>query len=1389
MARWFILLLPFLLSVSSFSQDQLKFSHLSVKDGLSNNEVLCVLQDHNGFIWFGTANGLNRYDGYSFKVYQHVGSDSSSLSDKRIRAIAEDHLGRIWIGTNNGLNCFDPIMETYQHFYFNENDTNSISNNRITRLHYSQKNILWIGTENGLNKFDPATSKNTRLTYQLKTKNKEAANEITSITEDADSSIWIGMWWGGLKKINPENLKIISFFSDPNIKNSISNDNVLSVFCDKENTLWIVNYMSEIRRMNPRSCTYMSVAGMENMLNLGVMGQDQSGNIWLKSEPGSVIIYNPLSHKKSVQTNRSIDASSISTGSVSQIFNDRSGIIWLGTDKGISCYDPQGQKFLEYYHQLNLGKRDYCKSFYQDRENNVWIAVWDLGLVKYNLLIHKTTIITHSTGDSNSLSHSRINGISADNKGYIWVATNNGISIVEPSTARVIRKLYYSNDNSPAVMNSINAHITGGQSNFFWMASGDSLTILNIPNQQEWQLPLIGKASLNYAKVNCVTEDSKKNLWIGTEFSGLFYYETATADLKRFELNTADNQSISSNTIYDIMEDRNQNIWVCTQNGLKLFDSFRKSYTTYNIQTGLSANECFSVKEDTRGRLWIMTPLGIDVLERESGKIIRFDDADGLLLNSIGLVQTEQGKFFSGHAENGFYCFNPDSILDNYVHQKVFLTDFLLYNKPAPISKPGALSPLKKNILETDEIILNHSQSFFGFEFSSLDYSKSGKNQYEYKLDGFDDKWFLTDAPTRRITYTNLNPGAYVFRVKAANAISRDKQDETKIKITILPPVWKTWWAYTLYFIAISALLLFIRKYFIDKERLQHEIAIKKIEASNTFELAQMKQRFFINVSHEFRTPLTLIAGPVEKLIANLDHMDRTKLLDSLLLIKRNTKRLSQLTNQLLDIRKIETGNMKLSLSSGDLVSFIREIANGFNTLAEKKQIDYPIVIDRLPESDHLHWFDADKIDKIVSNILSNAFKFTPNNGKITIRINEIRSAGTSKSDTSDNSVSELISSFLVFSVEDTGMGIAKDQVEKIFERFYQVDSNTTLASEGSGIGLALTKDLVSLCNGTIEVNSEVGKGSKFSVRLPVGLSGFSNYLISEESDSTLPSIASEKVLPVKATKDEKTYNQAPVILIVEDNEDMQIYIRDILLEKYQVILSDNGIQGIEIAQGILPDLIISDVMMPELDGYELTVKMKNDQRTSHIPIILLTAYSSIENHKKGLENEADDYITKPFDEEILLLTVRNLIQSRQRLKAIYSAHLESSGSNHKFIELVPKQPDIPSTEKIFLAKIMTIIEKHMDDPDFDVPGFASEIGMESSVLHRKMRAVINQSPGEFIRSMRMKRAAQLMTDKDLPIGEIANMVGFADNTRYFSTSFRKYFGKSPREYQISLNT
>ena len=483
--------------------------------------------------------------------------------------------------------------------------------------------------------------------------------------------------------------------------------------------------------------------------------------------------------------------------------------------------------------------------------------------------------------------------------GNLWLATNNGICVVDQVTCKIIRRLYYDNQNSTAVLNGVSGLTTCWQSHFFWVVQG---AIFDAMNENGIYLPEGGKSSINDIKIKCVIEDRKGDLWIGTEYSGLKHLQMFANQVIDYINRSDDPNSISSNTINDIFEDRKGNIWIATPNGLNKLDPDKDIFTIYKKKQGLSTNECLSVKEDSKGCLWIQNSGGIDKFDSKTGTVVTYSEANGLSLNPTCLFQNSQGYIIGGHSDNGFYMFHPDSIRSNKTLQPVYITDFFIFNESVPISSAKAKSPLKKSITETKEIVLGPDQSVFGFEFSMLNYTLAEKNIYEYKLDGFDNQWFRTDEKRRRITYTNLNPGDYDFRVRAANNDGIWNPTEASVMVRVLPPLYKTWWAYTIYFITISLILFFIRKYFIDKERLQHEVAIQKIEVAKTLELSQMKQNFFTSISHEFRTPLTLIAGPVQKLIKNIDVADRSKLLDSLQLIDRNAKRLSQLTDQLLDM-------------------------------------------------------------------------------------------------------------------------------------------------------------------------------------------------------------------------------------------------------------------------------------------------------------------------------------------------------------------------------------------------------------------------------------------------------------------------------------------------------
>jgi signal transduction histidine kinase/ligand-binding sensor domain-containing protein/DNA-binding response OmpR family regulator len=1369
MVKTNIFLLSFLLTINCFSQDQLKFKHLGVKDGLSSNNVLCVLQDQKGFLWFGTANGLNRYDGYSFKTYQHDDNDSLSLSNNYIRVLAIDQKGRIWIGTNNGLNCLDPVTDKFYRFSNNPLDSTSLSSSRISALYYSKNNILWVGTDNGLNKFNPETSENVRLTNSLLTRANALATDVNSITEDAGGAIWIGMWWGGLKKIDPNSLAVTSFFSDAANRDGLSNDNVLGVYCDTENNIWASTYMDGVRCYSNITGEFLKKPQMNGNLDLGVIEQDHSGKLWIKGKPGSLVIYDPVKFMTTVLLNEPENPSSISTGYISSVFCDRTGIVWLATDKGISYYNPRGQLFTRYLHQFNPGKRAFCNSFFEDDDQQVWIAVYDVGVVKYNLKTAESRILTHNPDDPNSINHKTVNGIAADATGNIWLATNNGICILDSKTCKVIKRLFYKNENNPAILNAINARITNNQSCYFWQVEGG---ILDVKSQKKSLLSDDGRISINNLKIRCILNDRKGDLWIGTEFLGLKKFEVPTGQITDFVHIPGNSATICSNTINDIFESQNGNLWISTPNGLSHFDSEKGKFTNYSKQHGLSANDCFSVKEDSKGNIWILTSGGLDKFNVKTGSVMKYDTDDGLLLNQNGLYQNEAGYIFGGHAENGFYCFHPDSIPETVSNENVFLTDFFIFNEPVLVGTKNDKTPLRQTIQHTKEIVLNHSQNVFGFEFSALNFSNNGKSRYAYKLDGFDEKWSVADGKNRRVTYTNLDPGKYVFRVKAATGADQQNTPETVVDIIILAPWWATGWAYSFYFIAFMSLLFFIWKYFADRQKLKHEIAIQKIEQTKTEEIAQLKQQFFTNISHEFRTPLTLISGPVDNLIQNIENTKQPKLLENLQLIKRNSERLSQLTNQLLDIRKLETNSMKLEIVSGDIFLFIMHIAEGFNQLAEKKQIKFNIQSENPSGMLPFQWFDPDKIHTVVANLLSNAFKFTPEKGTIKLTVNY-----------AVNSEQSQVS----IEVEDSGIGIKPEELNKVFDRFYQVENAHNRMAEGTGIGLALTRELVLLHGGNISVESQAGKGTRFIVHLTVNKDKLANYIVGNQEVNPsdvidFPSTQSSQneYITIKNSDD-----PVPLLLLVEDNDDMRLFITNILSVNYRIIEAVNGKQGLEIALTELPDIIISDVMMPLMDGFEFTNRIKTDERTSHIPVILLTSLTSSENVIEGLENEADEYLTKPFNEQILRLKLKNILLSRQKLMRSYLEHFENNIAGGTF-ELTPSQPSIPDTEKIFLDKLISITEQNMTEADFDVSRFAFATGMEASVLHRKLKALINQSPGDFIRTMRMKRAAQLLADKSISISEVAYKVGFGNNTNYFSTAFRKHFGKTPKEFQRS---
>ena len=767
----------------------------------------------------------------------------------------------------------------------------------------------------------------------------------------------------------------------------------------------------------------------------------------------------------------------------------------------------------------------------------------------------------------------------------------------------------------------------------------------------------------------------------------------------------------------------------------------------------------FGILEDEHENLWLSTNKGISKFNPITGLFRNYDVRDGLQSNEFNqgaYHQSKSGNMFFGGI-NGITKFHPDSVKDNPHIPPIVITDFQLFNKPVliGIDTSNNRSILKKSITETEEIELFYDDNVISFEFAALDFHIPEKNKYAFIMEGFDRDWTYTDANRRFVTYTNLDPGVYTFRVKGSNNDGVWNEKGTALKIIITPPWWATWWAYTLYGLFAVVLFSTSTRFYLNRQRLRHQLELELEHSEKLEEVNQMKSRFFANISHEFRTPLTLILGPTESIIKDTSKEEIKKKAGT---IKRNANRLLNLINQLLDLSKLEAGKLKLKASCGNIVSFVKGIAMSFESVGERRDI---LLKMKTTNNEIEVYFDKEKMEKILTNLFSNAFKFTPEGGKITVVINE-------RDD-----------KFVEIKVKDTGIGIPEKELPKLFDRFYQVDSSHTREREGTGIGLALTKELVELHRGSIKVESKEGKWTEVTVTLPLGKehllpdeiveadeSPDEKKILVEEED-TLTSLQLEKPLPEDFDKD-KT-----IILVVEDNADVREFIKESLEGEYQVEEAVNGEQGVRKAESIIPDLIVSDIMMPKMDGYDLTKKLKNDEKTSHIPIILLTAKTEQESKLEGLATGADDYLVKPFDTEELLIRIKNIINTRRKLHKKFS--------KGEYILPRGEEKKLRSIDEHFMNKVIEVIEQHISEEEFSIEEFGNEVGMSRSQLHRKLKALSGKSASRYIRSVRLTRAKTMIIDQKGNISEIAYSVGFS-SPAYFTKCFKDEYGYPPSD-------
>jgi ligand-binding sensor domain-containing protein/signal transduction histidine kinase/CheY-like chemotaxis protein/AraC-like DNA-binding protein len=1339
-----------LICTSLYAQKPIVFNHLTMENGLSQNSVMAIAQDKNQLIWMGTKHGLNRYDGYRFKIYSNKSDNHNSISDNVITTLLSDSKGRLWVGTENGLNIYNEKTDRF--FRINKKKpAKSFSCDSVECVYEDPQKNIWIGTENGLNLVIDAEKQIFKKFLFDQPNYKSGLNHVFSVFKDDKQNLWAGTFNGLVRIYQIKGKYHFEIFRHrTNDPGSISSNAVKSIVIDKQKRLWLGTYngLNLFDYEHKTFTRYQTSATDPNSIvnnDIRKLTCDKTGNIWIGTQEGLSIL-DPNTRKFSNYRYDPEQSIGLSQNSIHSIFQDLNGSMYVGTFyKGVNVVYPSATPFTVYRNskkQQGLSS-NIVSAMAEDQSHNLWIGTEGGGLNYVNRSNHTFTYYKSEPNNSNGLNSNLIKTLCLDKTGQLLVGTHRGgLYVFNPATQNFRKITNVRNvKNTPGDAEVI--AITEDSNGTVWVGSKDGLSILTKTNgvYAATTTKSILEKSLRNKYIQVIFEDNAKNIWIGTK-AGLYVYNPASKRITPFYQNKANAAGVTSGHINCIVQLQNGNICVGTAfGGLTIFDNKTRAFKNYSEKDGLPNSNVFGVIEDEEQNLWISTDKGLSKLLTAKGKFINYTKSDGLSGNDFNIrsfLKDSRGELFFG-GYDGLTAFYPKQIDINKNIAPIAFTGLKLFNQPVMVN--GTDGILKEDIKNTRQISFEHDENNFTLDFALLNYIKPEKNSYSYILKGHSKNWTKTDIPS--VSYADLPSGNYIFMVTGNNNDGNPSGKAASIKITILPPFWATWWAYLIYLAFFSGLLFLIVRYLFVRALLKR-----------TEDIQKMKLNFFTYVAHEIRTPLTLILGPLEKL--SNQYQTDTELNRQLVPIKNNANRLMRLITELMDFRKAETGHLTLHVTEDNIIEFINEIFISFAHLAQSSHIQYEFVH---PEENIKLFFDKRQLEKVIFNLLSNAFKFCDEGGEISVSVLEI-----------DDEI--------IISIADNGVGIPVDSLKGLFSDYFQVDEQQSQI--GSGIGLALSKAIVEEHQGHIAVESTPAENgsrgfTKFTVRLKKGKSHFKTALFDGVKDypaqSNLYTQQDEKAITV-VNREKEIDSSAETILVVEDNSEIRSLIISLVSSQYQVSESENGLLGWETAVETLPDLIICDIMMPVMDGIELCRRLKQDERTSHIPVIILTARSSHIHQVSGLETGADAYITKPFSPELLLLNVRNLLMSRQIMRQKFLQH----------IHLQPKDLTFNAIDEVFMQKLLSYIDQHIADEDFGVSELASMIGMSKPVLYKKIRQLTNLSVNDFVKSIRLKKAMELFKQNRFTIYEVAYQVGFND-PKYFSREFKKQFGKSPRAF------
>ncbi|MCZ2488145.1 two-component regulator propeller domain-containing protein [Aquirufa antheringensis] len=1327
------------------AQKQTRYERLSTASGLSQSSVYKIIQDKQGFLWFATGDGLNRYDGHNFKIYRNDPSDPTTLSGSEIFTVAQDDEGNLWVGTRNS----------------------------------------------GLNKIELATGKITRITKGPGGQDLSNSN-IPSILNIGKGRMGVAVLGLGYLVYDIRTNQVISAESE--WKNTIVKE-VVRLFKHSSGTVWMgtrTGYL--VSQLNAHS--FIPYQFGANNYRVRALFETKNGDILVGTDGKGIYRFTPKNQQFKVVFYQASDPLS-RQNIVTSFAKDAMQNLWIGTDNGV--YKLNGEDFKSYTNipsnpdpELGLSSNSVM-SLFTDANQNTWVGTWEAGLNISFFQKPRFAVLRYKPNTLQGLLSNKVSTLLADGDKGVWVGSNVGLSYFNHKSGQVTHYLQSASSNKlnsteTYDVNFIHPSINGGvwvglwgkginlftkerqlkdypfkpgvrEANFNTLENFNSEFLLGTqgmgvvafnPMTKQYRVPFaeLGKKNFLNKSIAAIRVLNGKEIWVGTVGFGLYVFDVSNRKLRHY-VKSEEIGALSYNHVNKIYQDRQKRIWVMTQGGgLNQYLGAGKGFKVFTVNNGLGSNSLRGMVEDAKGDMWFSTNGGISKMDGKTLKFVNFEEADGLqgkefMTNAVA-KNSQNWLFFGG--VNGLNYLKSDSLRMRLDVPPVYFTKLKIFNKEVEAGEDN--SPLRVDILSTKHLVLQPNQSVFSLDFVALEYQRPKNNRYAYYLEGFENEWNLVGTQ-RTVTYTNLSPGDYIFKVKASNSDGIWAEKPYELKITVLPPWYRTWWAYVLYVVLLAAVIYaFIREVQV-REAFRTDLRLKEIEKERIQELEQVKTHFFTNISHELRTPLTLITSPLEKYFlsnASLNKDQKTKINS----IYQNAQKLLRLINQLLDLSKIESGNVQPVVEKHDLVRQLHSIKQSFDAYAQQKQIKLKW---DAPVESLFVYYDADIIEKCVTNLLSNAFKFTPEDGIIGIRL-ELHKVY--------KGASEYINRVSIH-VSDTGKGISAEHRQHIFDRFYQIPEKVDRV--GTGVGLSLCKELIEVHRGSIEVQSDLGAGSDFKIQFPVTLEAFDPAWVKSGSKE-VKELQSQLVDSAQVIQQEKQ-----ILLIVEDHAEMRAFIREIFEGTFQVIEADRGETGLEMALTYLPDVVITDWMMPGMSGVNLCKQIRKNAKTSHIPVVILTSKSSQESQIEGMQSGADDFISKPFHADILELRVAKLLEAKERLRKSWQDSVLNQDLQQAFV-----------FEDEFLSKATQVVIEHLEEAEFDVEHLEQAMDMSKMQLYRKLKMLTSLAGNEFIRSIRLQQARLLLEKGSLNVSEVAYQVGFNDPA-YFTRAFKKQYGHSPKTF------